>query len=149
MSGSGVLRRPAAGMLRRRFPGAARPLLRPLSSGNPYLDGTLDDGSEAGKLDKRIEAVMNHPQATRPEYSEEEKAEHARIGRTYNVESVKWHNKMNKAIQCRIKLKNDAIANLPEEVRKLAEAAAQPEMPPQPVPIYHPSLLPFGREDAV
>mmetsp|Transcript_10837 Transcript_10837/g.40615 ORF Transcript_10837/g.40615 Transcript_10837/m.40615 type:complete len:167 (-) Transcript_10837:74-574(-) len=100
-------------------------------------------------FDKMAEKVLNAPPRKKVKYSEEERAEHHAIGRTYNIEMVRWHNKMNKAIHCRMKLKADAVRNLPEEVRLLAEQAPEATLPPAPLPIYHPSLIPFGREDAI
>lgn len=105
-----------------------------------------DDGSNSVK-DKFVK-LLNTPWPEKPTYSEEEQQRHIEIGRRYNVETSRRSNADNKEIQCKIKLKEDAMRALPPEILEACRATEKDvSLPIPPTPMYHRSLPPYGMTD--
>lgn len=73
-----------------------------------------------------IHVCLNY--RTKPEFSAEEVAEHARIGREYTIQSQRKTNALNKDLSQKIWLQQEAIRGLPEALR--IEAVIIDDNPP-------------------
>lgn len=87
------------------------------------------------------------PCALRPELSEEEKQRNFEIGKRYNRMMAKEHNTMTADLTMKIKLRDDAIAHLPEILQHAARQIDQNPPPlnrlmatyTPPIPGYNPT----------
>lgn len=73
----------------------------------------------------------------KPRFTEEQQAEHKRIGREYQQQMMKRRNKTDKDLATKIWLQQEAIRALPEDLR--AQAVIIDETPPpsdRPWPVY-------------
>lgn len=66
--------------------------------------------------------IVNSPRRKRPKLSEEEAARNFEIGRLYNVETTRQHNRENWKLQLQIDLKRAAMDALPPEQREHVSA---------------------------
>ncbi len=64
----------------------------------------------------------------KPSFSPEELVEHAKIGKEYQIQSMRRHNKFTKDLTTKIYLQQDALTSLPEYLR--VEAKIVDETPP-------------------
>jgi len=79
------------------------------------------------------EAAKNY----KPDYSEEEKAEHARIAMEYYRKMTELNNKIDKELATKIWLQQEALRSLPDNLRIAAEIIDDTPPPPdRPWPVY-------------
>ena len=71
----------------------------------------------------------------KPKFTPEELAEHARIGREFNIQSQRRENKLNNDLSTKIWLMQDALKALPEKLRIEAEIIDE-SPPPKDRPIF-------------
>lgn len=73
----------------------------------------------------------------KPKFSDEEKAEHFRIGRQYQINHRKRQNAMEKDLTNKIWLQHEALRSLPEKLRIAAEIIDETPPPPnRPWPVF-------------
>jgi hypothetical protein len=74
----------------------------------------------------------------KPEFSEEELAEHARIAKQYTVESFRRTNEINRDLSNKIWLQQEALRALPDHLLEHAYSAEGISVPPQRLmPMYY------------
>jgi hypothetical protein len=76
--------------------------------------------------------------------------EHARIGREYNKQTTLLHNKIQKDLIMKARLRDEAIAALPEDKRAHALTPDYTPFPPnRPFPAHSPPIRDFDPEQYI
>lgn len=97
---------------------------------------TSNEKTIAEHLTKFIMAA-EEAKAFKPDFSEEELAEHARIGRIYQQKMTQRHNRTQKDLATKIWMQHDALRSLPEGLRAHAETIDDTPPPPdRPWPFF-------------
>ena len=68
--------------------------------------------------------------AFKPDFSDEELAEHAKIGRIYQQRTTQRHNRLQKDLATKVWLQHDALRSLPDNLRVHAEIIDDTPPPP-------------------
>ena len=97
---------------------------------------TSNEKTIAEHLTKFIMAA-EEAKAFKPDFSDEELAEHARIGRIYQQKTTQRHNRTQKDLATKIWMQHDALRSLPESLRAHAETIDDTPPPPdRPWPFF-------------